>query len=56
MPYEAEKLVIGCGNVLFKDDGFGYYVIKAIDEYFSATSSSVSCLLKSSNVFFINFP
>ena len=40
MPYEAEKLVIGCGNVLFKDDGFGYYVIKAIDEYFGIKSEN----------------
>ena len=23
MPYDAGRLVVGCGNVLFKDDGFG---------------------------------
>ncbi|MDR0911585.1 MAG: coenzyme F420-reducing hydrogenase, FrhD protein [Methanobrevibacter sp.] len=34
MPYEAETLVVGCGNVLFKDDGFGPSVIKALEEYF----------------------
>ncbi|WP_413824322.1 MULTISPECIES: coenzyme F420-reducing hydrogenase, FrhD protein [unclassified Methanobrevibacter] len=34
MPYEAENLVVGCGNVLFKDDGFGPYVIKALEERF----------------------
>jgi coenzyme F420 hydrogenase subunit delta len=33
MPYDAEILVIGCGNVLFKDDGFGPAVIEALEEY-----------------------
>ena len=23
MPYNAETIVVGCGNTLFKDDGFG---------------------------------
>jgi len=32
MPYEAEILVVGCGNILFKDDGFGPAVIEAIDK------------------------
>jgi coenzyme F420 hydrogenase subunit delta len=32
MPYDAEILVIGCGNILFKDDGFGPAVIKALEE------------------------
>jgi coenzyme F420 hydrogenase subunit delta len=32
MPYDAEILVIGCGNILFKDDGFGPAVIEALDE------------------------
>ena len=33
MPYDAEILVIGCGNILFKDDGFGPTVIKRLEEY-----------------------
>ncbi|MDI6702576.1 coenzyme F420-reducing hydrogenase, FrhD protein [Methanothermobacter wolfeii] len=34
MPYDAEILVVGCGNILFKDDGFGPEVIKGLEEYF----------------------
>lgn len=34
MPYEAETLVIGCGNLLFKDDGFGPFVIQALEKEF----------------------
>ena len=34
MPYDAGRLVVGCGNVLFKDDGFGPMVIHAIEDYF----------------------
>jgi len=34
MPYKAETLVVGCGNILFKDDGFGPAVINALEEYF----------------------
>jgi len=34
MPYHAKNLVVGCGNILFKDDGFGPYVIKALEEYY----------------------
>lgn len=33
MTYDAEVLVIGCGNVLFKDDGFGPTTIKEIEEH-----------------------
>ncbi len=33
MPYQAEILVVGCGNILFKDDGFGPAVIKAFHYY-----------------------
>ena len=33
MPFDAEILVIGCGNILFKDDGFGPAVIEALEEY-----------------------
>ncbi|MDD3984923.1 MAG: coenzyme F420-reducing hydrogenase, FrhD protein [Methanobacterium sp.] len=32
MPYDAEILIVGCGNILFKDDGFGPAVINALDE------------------------
>jgi coenzyme F420 hydrogenase subunit delta len=34
MPYDAEILVVGCGNILFEDDGFGPAVIEAIQDYF----------------------
>ncbi|MGB4362711.1 MAG: coenzyme F420-reducing hydrogenase, FrhD protein [Methanothermobacter tenebrarum] len=34
MPYDAEILVVGCGNILFKDDGFGPAVIQALEEHF----------------------
>ena len=34
MPYDAEILVVGCGNILFKDDGFGPEVINALEDYF----------------------
>ena len=34
MPYDAETLVVGCGNILFKDDGFGPTVIHALEDYF----------------------
>ena len=32
MAYDAEVLVVGCGNVLFKDDGFGPAVIMEIEK------------------------
>lgn len=34
MTYDAETLVVGCGNILFKDDGFGPEVINALEDYF----------------------
>ena len=34
MPYDAEILIVGCGNVLFKDDGFGPRVIETLEQYF----------------------
>lgn len=34
MPYNVETLVVGCGNILFKDDGFGPFVIHKLEEYF----------------------
>ena len=33
MPYDAEILVVGCGNILFADDGFGPAVIEALNKY-----------------------
>ncbi|MDE4077905.1 coenzyme F420-reducing hydrogenase, FrhD protein [Candidatus Methanosphaera massiliense] len=33
MTYDAEVLVVGCGNVLFKDDGFGPTAIKELEEH-----------------------
>jgi coenzyme F420 hydrogenase subunit delta len=33
MVFDAEILVVGCGNVLFKDDGFGPAVIEALESY-----------------------
>lgn len=32
MTYDAEVLVVGCGNVLFKDDGFGPFTVMKIEE------------------------
>ena len=33
MPYDSEIIVIGCGNVLFKDDGFGPIIINLLQKY-----------------------
>ena len=33
MPYDSEIIVIGCGNILFKDDGFGPVVINILQKY-----------------------
>ena len=32
MTYDAEVLVVGCGNVLFKDDGFGPACIEELEK------------------------
>lgn len=32
MAYDAEVLVVGCGNVLFQDDGFGPFAIEEIEK------------------------
>ncbi len=32
MTYDAEVLIVGCGNILFKDDGFGPKVIKEMED------------------------
>ena len=34
MPYHSDIIVIGCGNILFKDDGFGLVVINILQKYF----------------------
>lgn len=34
MAFDAEILVVGCGNILFEDDGFGPAVTGALEEYF----------------------
>ena len=33
MPYDSDIIVVGCGNVLFKDDGFGPIVINLLQKY-----------------------
>ena len=35
MPYDSDIIVIGCGNVLFKDDGYGPIVINILQKYFN---------------------
>ena len=35
MPYDSEIIVIGCGNVLFKDDGYGPIVINLLQKLFN---------------------
>ena len=35
MAFDAEILVVGCGNILFEDDGFGPAVTGALEEYFN---------------------
>ena len=35
MPYDSDIIVIGCGNILFKDDGFGPIVINLLQKYFN---------------------
>lgn len=34
MPYHAKTIVVGCGNILFKDDGFGPIVVNMLEKYF----------------------
>ena len=34
MPYDSDIIVIGCGNILFKDDGFGPVLINILQKYF----------------------
>ena len=35
MPYDSEIIVVGCGNVLFKDDGYGPIVINILQKCFN---------------------
>lgn len=35
MPYSSDIIVVGCGNVLFKDDGYGPVVINILQKYFN---------------------
>ena len=35
MPYDSDVIVIGCGNVLFKDDGYGPIVINLLQKLFN---------------------
>jgi len=37
---EKEKLVLGCGNVLFGDDGFGPEVVKYLEKHYSFTEET----------------
>ena len=41
MPYHAETIVVGCGNILFKDDGFGPFVIHKLEEYFEVFAADM---------------
>jgi len=34
MPYDSDIIIIGCGNILFKDDGFGPILINILQKYF----------------------
>lgn len=38
MPYDVETLVVGCGNILFQDDGFGSTVVEELNRYFEEKS------------------
>jgi coenzyme F420 hydrogenase subunit delta len=35
MPYHSDIIVVGCGNILFKDDGFGPILINLLQKYFN---------------------
>ncbi|MBQ9025927.1 MAG: coenzyme F420-reducing hydrogenase, FrhD protein [Methanobrevibacter sp.] len=37
MPYNSDIIVVGCGNILFKDDGFGPILINILQKYFNDT-------------------
>ena len=46
MPYHAETIVVGCGNILFKDDGFGPFVIHKLEEVMNTLTPREAKVLK----------
>ena len=38
MPYNSDIIVVGCGNILFRDDGFGPILINILQKYFKDTN------------------
>ena len=38
MPYDSDIIVVGCGNILFKDDGFGPILINLLQKYSNDTN------------------
>ena len=38
MPYDSDIIIVGCGNILFKDDGFGPILINLLQKYFNDKS------------------
>ena len=38
MPYRSDIIVVGCGNILFRDDGFGPILINLLQKYFNDTN------------------
>ena len=38
MPYDSDIIVVGCGNILFKDDGFGTILINLLQKYSNDTN------------------
>ena len=38
MPYDSDIIVVGCGNILFKDDGYGPVVINVLQKYLNDTN------------------
>lgn len=45
MPYNAETIVVGCGNTLFKDDGFGPIVVNILENILKVKIVMISILL-----------
>ena len=41
MPYHAKTIVVGCGNILFKDDGYGPIVVNLLEKYFESKQAFV---------------
>ena len=38
MPYNSDVIVVGCGNILFRDDGFGPIIINILQKYLHDTN------------------